>query len=293
MKEAILIQCHKNPDQVNMLLKALQHPDIDIYVHVDKKSDMQEKLIHDSNIYYLPDDQRLDVGWGSLAQIQVPLLLMTYASQHQEYEHYWSCSGQDFPIKPLDYIVDYLHSKPDTNFLGLVPSKNRGGSENNFDKRTAIYYPKWILKNTIPMRIAKRSLVEITGGYKHTFAIFKRKPVDNLKFYFNSAWFCISNEMWKWMQIYITGHPELFSFFQHVPCMDECFFNTMVMNSPYKNKVEDYLHYIDWSEGGNSPKVLTSGDFNKLKSSDKLMARKFDASVDKDIILALQNLIMK
>jgi hypothetical protein len=42
--QAILIQCHKNPEQVNMLLDALQHPDVDIFVHVDKKSDIGSQL---------------------------------------------------------------------------------------------------------------------------------------------------------------------------------------------------------------------------------------------------------
>ena len=37
MKIAILIQCHKNPKQINLLLERLNHPQIDCYVHIDKK----------------------------------------------------------------------------------------------------------------------------------------------------------------------------------------------------------------------------------------------------------------
>ena len=39
MKIAFLMQCHKNPEQINLLLKALKHPQVDVYVHVDSKSE--------------------------------------------------------------------------------------------------------------------------------------------------------------------------------------------------------------------------------------------------------------
>lgn len=40
MKQAVLIQCHKNPRQINMLLDALDNTNLDIYIHVDRKSDI-------------------------------------------------------------------------------------------------------------------------------------------------------------------------------------------------------------------------------------------------------------
>lgn len=46
MKIAILIQCHKNPKQINLLLERLNHPDIDCYLHIDKKADFTDKIIH-------------------------------------------------------------------------------------------------------------------------------------------------------------------------------------------------------------------------------------------------------
>ena len=75
---------------------------------------------------------------------------------------------------------------------------------------------------------------------------------------------------------YLKSHPEYIRFYRNVNCPDENFFQTLVINSPYKDKREDYLHYVDWSEGGNSPKTLTIDDYEKISGSDKLMARKFD-----------------
>lgn len=46
MKIAVLIQCHKNAKQINLLLNKLNHPDIDCYLHIDRKADFEEQIIH-------------------------------------------------------------------------------------------------------------------------------------------------------------------------------------------------------------------------------------------------------
>lgn len=93
------------------------------------------------------------------------------------------------------------------------------------------------------------------------------------------------------MESYLKSYPEYIRFYRNVNCPDESFFQTLVMNSPYKAKREDYLHYVDWSEGGNSPKTLMIDDYEKLKASDKLMARKFDIEVVHRIIDEINGVI--
>jgi hypothetical protein len=44
---------------------------------------------------------------------------------------------------------------------------------------------------------------------------------------------------------------------------------------------------VDWSEGGASPRVLTSFDLDRLVRSSALFARKFDPRVDAAVIDAL------
>lgn len=40
MKLAILLLCHKDPEQINLFLETLHHPDIEFFIHVDKKTNM-------------------------------------------------------------------------------------------------------------------------------------------------------------------------------------------------------------------------------------------------------------
>lgn len=79
MKIAVLIQCHKNPQQINLLLERLNHPDIDCYVHVDKKADFADKIIHRENVFVLPDEQRVSVEWAQFSQVTATLNLINTA----------------------------------------------------------------------------------------------------------------------------------------------------------------------------------------------------------------------
>lgn len=276
MKQAILVQCHKNLKQVNLLLDALDDPNLDIYVHIDKKSNIGSEIKTGKQIHILPDEYRVDVGWAVFSQVEATLNLMRYAAARGEYGHYLLCSGQDYPLVKASELSDFLNKNADFNFVQIWASKNGGGYTNNYDKRTEIYYPYSVLGNTLPKRIAKRALVELTGGYNRTWSIFRRKQLENVDFYFGSQWVCISGEMEKWVEEYIKNHPEFIEFYRHTNCPDESFFQTLLMNSPYKDRRQDYLHYIDWSSGGNSPKNLDVSDIDRMMKSGKLMARKFE-----------------
>lgn len=79
MRIAILIQCHKNPKQIDLLLERLNHPDIDCYLHIDKKADFADKIIHRENVFVLPDEQRVSVEWAQISQVTATLNLLNTA----------------------------------------------------------------------------------------------------------------------------------------------------------------------------------------------------------------------
>lgn len=279
MKIAILMLCHKNPQQINMFLDAMKHPAIEFFIHVDKKADIVEEIEHREDIHFLPENDRVSVEWGGWNLVQAELNLFNNAIACERFDYYWLCSGQDFPIKSVDEIVTYFSTRPNSDFVNLYDSYyTNGGHTNKYDKRTAIKFPDAVMGTNITKRITKRLLVEITGGYNHTFKIFQRKNITGMRFYFGSQWICFSNETLRWIQKYVSENKNYNGYFRYVNTPDECYFQTLFMNSPYKEKRRDYLHYIDWSSGGNSPKTLTIDDLQKIEKSEYLMARKFDRS---------------
>ena len=281
MKLAILIQCHKSPKQVNMLIAALQHKDISFFVHVDRKSDIADKIIQRPNVIILPEDMRVDVRWAQFSQVEATLNLLRCATAEQDFDYYCLLSGQDFPIESPETILNFLEQGDKSNYVNLFKSFHSGESHtNNYDKRNQISYPNWMLSQGSAVRILRRLWVAITGGYNHTFRVFKKKQLQNVDFYFGSSWWCIHHEFAKYLLGYIDKDTNYSLFFKDSSCPDESFFQTLLMNSPYSSTQKDYLHYIDWSEGGSSPKNLTTLDYDKIVSSGKLFARKIDGDYE-------------
>ena len=142
--------------------------------------------------------------------------------------------------------------------------------------------------NTLFKRIAKRLLIELTGGYNKTWRFMKRKQLIDKKIFFGSQWICVSDNFEKWIEKYLKENPQYIKFYQHVNCPDESFFQTLIMNSPYKSNCSDYLHYIDWEEGANSPRNLQMKDIDIMLNSGYKFARKFD---DMNVIRMLDSKI--
>jgi hypothetical protein len=261
----------------------MKNENITFFIHVDKKSNIGKDIIEREDIIVLPDDYRVDVQWAAFSQIEATLSMLKYATAYGKYDFFMLVSGQDFPIKSPEDIIGFLKGKDDLNFINLFKSRNNGLNHgSNYDKRNEIVYNERILRRDLITRLVRRGYVVLTGGYNYTFKIFKRKAPQGIKFFFGSQWWCLSGKMVDWILAYLKKDNEYIEFFKKSSCADESFFQTLVMNSPYADDREDYLHYIDWSLGGSNPKTLTGEDYDEIIASGKLMTRKIDG--DKELI---------
>jgi hypothetical protein len=287
MKLAILMLCHKNAEQINLFLDILKHPDIEFFIHMDKKVNIVNQLTKRPDIHVLSDTFRVDVKWSGFSMIEATLNMLKAAHKFRKYDYYWLCSGQDFPLVSAGRIITYFKTHPDKNFVSLSPSFNYSNShhENHLDKRNIMRYPSFLMECTLFKRILKRTYIELSGGWNNTYTAFRRKDkFSTVHFYFGPQWIAITNDFVRWLLTYLKVNPWYEDGYRSSLTPDESFFQTLLMMSPYKKTRHDYLHYIDWSacEGKpeNSPNTLTMGDYDNMKSSGYLMARKLDITVD-------------
>ncbi len=291
MKLANLLLSQKNAEQINLFLETLKHPDIEFFIHMDKKADIVNQLIKRQDIHVLPDNLRVDVKWSGFSMIEATLNLLKEAYKATRFDYYWLCSGQDFPLKSPGQIIEYFSMHVGRNFISLRPSYNYQNDhhENHLDKRNVMKYPEFLMDRTFTKRLLKRLYIEISGGWNSTYHIFRRKDkFSTLSFYFGPQWIAITNSFTKWLLSYLSDNPWYEEGYKSSLTPDESFFQTLFMMSPYSATRYDYLHYVDWSERPgkpkNSPNTLVLGDYEKIKNSGYLMARKFDINVDKKIV---------
>ena len=96
-KHAYLIIAHNNWKILERLLILLDDNRNDIYLHIDRKSDLINfsNNVHNANLSVFHE---IDVRWGDVSQIQVELLLFNAAYCKGSYSYYHLISGSDLPI---------------------------------------------------------------------------------------------------------------------------------------------------------------------------------------------------
>jgi len=271
MKIALLIHVHTNPEQVRRLVSRLIHPDVDIFVNVDAKVDIVDYKNALSNVIYIRN--RVEVRWGRFSQVQQILNSFEEIAQSGKvYSHILFISGQDYPIKSIKEIVEFLKDYSDKSFIDYHALGDDEWS-NLMKKRYEYWY--FLKENDIRNNKFVRKGLKALG--------FKRKYPFSMVYY-GSCWFCLTTEVVNYLLSFTEQHPETVDFFKHSGCSDELYIQSVLLNSPLKDSlVNEIYRYFDWSAEGKSPKILTIQDYTNIENSNAWFARKLDLNVDSEL----------
>ncbi len=277
MRIAHLILAHKNPAQLYRLIAALDHPAFDFYIHIDKKKDATpfKALLQQQNVFFI--NERTKIYWGDWGTIQATLNGFDIIIP-KGYDYINVISAQDFPIKSPDYIYKYFYDKRGTEYITC--DSIEGNWADAASRITDYHLINW----------------RIPGKHRLEKILTKILPsrVFPLKYKIvgRANWFSLTTEAAVYAVNFLKANPKVVRYFKYCWGADEFIFSTVLYNSHFKEKISENLVYVDWSNNEiGHPKLLVEDDFNKLKSSDKLFARKFDINVDDSIVKKLEKLI--
>lgn len=282
IKIAYIILCHKNFEQINLLIHQLDDGNCDFFVHIDKKSPKYN--FNSSRVFSVSDEERVDVKWGHVSMVYATINAMKLVwAGNKKYDYVFLISGQDFPLKSNIEIQHFLASNRDLNYIQVLEHTSKDYLQ--YSKRNTLKYSDFIMKRSFGAKVLKKLYIVITGGKNKTFKIFKRKNYLGLTFEFGSQWWALTYGCFMWMIDYIENNPKYLRYYENCLVPDESFFQTLFMNSPFKNSRKDFLTYLEWDKNNNNPRVFINSDFDLLiGQDDKIFARKFDFSVDKSIV---------
>ena len=110
-KIAYLILAHNDPKHLNKLVKELDY-NSDIYIHIDKKSDIDSfKLnVNEGNVFFIKD--RVSIDWADISMINAQMnLIDEVLKQPEKYTHAIFLSGSCFPVNKQKIIYEYFCCK--------------------------------------------------------------------------------------------------------------------------------------------------------------------------------------
>lgn len=284
---AFIMLCHKNPEQINLLIKKLsEFTDSDIYIHVDKKySEIKDSIFKQKNVFLLPPLSSYQIDWGSIAVVKATLeLIRAVKKSGKQYNYIWLVSGQDYPIVSAREIEERLSAHPEMNYVQtIVQGDNR---YNWYKKLCEISYPAWISKDNFAIKATKHLMKMLTGGYQHTFKCFIRKKTFPCEFAFGSQWWTLTSQAAYEILEYSDAHPEILEYYKRSIIPDESFFQTLFLHGSYRDQRAMSLTYVKWGKNHRHPEVLTKEDIGLLreKSDQFCFARKFDMPISEELI---------
>lgn len=276
MRIAHIIMAHKNPKQLLRLIKSLEHPNADFFIHIDKKVLKEEfKIIEDlSQVKFIKN--RINCNWGGNSLfLGILSSLNEVVSDNIEYDFINLLSAQDYPLTSAENIFNFLQSSPQSNFISYDESR-----ETEWWKKAVSRYEKHHFTD-----------LSFRGKYLLQKIVNKISPVRKfpmeMELYGSckSTWWTISGNCAKYVDEIFTNNKQLRNFLKYSWGTDEFAFASIVMNSSFKDSViNNNLRYIDFSQGHAHPKTLLIEDYDKIVSSKMLFARKFDDQVDESIL---------
>ncbi|RZL37446.1 MAG: glycosyl transferase [Pedobacter sp.] len=262
MRIAHLILTYTDPHQTERMIKNMMHEDFDFYVHVDKKFDINPHLFLKKlpNVYFI--NNRVNVKWAGYNTVKATFeCIKEIVSKGIEYKYINFLSGQDYPLKSATVLADFFEKNSGKEFLSYRDIKNDW-------KEGLIRMEKYFLTNYTFK--GKNTIEHILN-----FVLPKRKLPYNLHPYGKSMFWMLSPEAAMYVVNKVEGDKKLINFFSLCWGSDEFVFQTILLNSSYKDKVvNENFRYIDWSLGGANPKVLDESDFEAIEKSNLLFARK-------------------
>jgi hypothetical protein len=275
MKIAILILAHKNPHQVARFIKKLQHPQIDCYLHIDAKVDITDWDQELVNLKYFKINNRINIGWASWSMVEATRVSIQQVIDTKiDYKYLTLASGQDYIIKPISEYLDFL-SNSDKEYIGVIEDAQLKLVTTKFEQyhfMNCNFKGKYAIQHIINKILPKRY------------------PPLHLEVKSGSQWWTLSFNAVKYVLNYLEEHKKVERYFKFIWGPDEFVFQTILWNSPFKDKIAGHdLHYIDWSAGKEHPKDLDIFDLQAILDSKLFFARKFDLTRAESLLQAIDN----
>lgn len=292
MRIVYIILAHKLPEQLVRLVRKLNTDSTSFLIHVDKKTDdetynkMIAPLSKYENISFLPRYRHDYGGYNSVRATLDGIQKLLVSGEH--FDYVILLSGQDYPVKSNSQIDQVLKESGGQSYMEYfsLPSERWGDGDGGLTRIKCWHFNLFGTEVTFVRK--GRFFKFIPDGIWSTavkiFSLPRSLPGD-FDPYGGSAWWCLTRECIEYVGEFVEKNPEFVKFFNHVKIPDEIFFQTVLMNSPYKNGIiYDNLRYIIWSPGSRHPAILNIRYFEDFMNSNKLFARKFDTNVDADVL---------
>ena len=280
-KHAYLIIAHSNIFVLNKLISSVDDIRNDIFIHIDTKSKIELANITKPCKSNIKIFKKISVHWGHLSMIETELFLYESAIEFDTYSYFHLMSGIDLPIQNQNVIHDFFKINEGKEFIGFSATNidiEKVNKIHLFSKSLRVNEGQYI----------KRLMRKLRTVFIAMQRIVKYDKVQHLKleFRFGAVWTSLTHDL---VVDLLRNKDIFFKIYKNSSCVDEIYKHTYVYNSKYKNNVYDLndelnscQRLMDWTRG--NPYTFRIEDLESIRKNSLLFARKFDETIDEQVI---------
>ena len=315
---------HRDPGQLMRLVATLrlELPEAPIVVHNDEFRTYIAPSVLDpiGNVHLLTSDE--PIWWADFGLVAAFWRSMAWMIEHIEFDWLILLSAQDYPIKPLAELGDYLDATGADVLLRARPISQlrKGGFRRNKRRRYLYQYRPaatdrkvdelsshlrpWIrrhmglfadiLNNAQPyLQISKLSdQMPWRVGFRARSTPF----TQNEPCWFGSVWISLSRRAAEFVVTSARERPDYVEYYRRTVHPDESATATLVYNAPELRIEPHDIHHVRWTHSQKGhPDVFVAADLPELLAAPEheFFARKFDVAVDAEILDELDRMLAR
>jgi hypothetical protein len=298
MKLAIVVLAHDKPDQLALLLSALRHPRIRVYLHLDRRAAPAPfaRLLAEAGAGEVTMLPRHATAWGSAELVDAALEGLA-RGVGDGCDYFVLLSGRDFPLRPPEEILAFFEQAGSRSYLEHVPLPSPRWRFEGRDRTDFYTYTVRGRRETCVPRGEDTSFLNRKGRLLNEMLRWRGalKPPRRFPPYARpfggSQWWNLSRAAAARVLGFLEEHPDYRRYHEHTLAPDELFFQSILLGAEPAaggEVVDETLRFMRWPAGGSHPRVLTIEDLPAMERSGALFARKFDLAVDRAVLSRLE-----
>lgn len=268
MKHAWLVIAHNEFEILQLLLDALDGPEDDIFVHIDRKVKVLPTLRTGKSALHVLES-RLDVRWGNVTQIQCELALMEEALKYGPYGYYHIISGTHLPLQNKEAVHAFYEAHKGHELMNLWEEDPR-----DIGNKLARY--NFFTRQFTNPHPGLKKLAHFS--WRVTQFVQKKLKVNRYpseSFYKSDNWVSLTEDAVRFL---VSRKDEILRKYRFTYCGDEYFVATELMKKPDEFSIEDSKFILKVIFKKHNPEVLTMHDYDMLRECGYLFGRKFSSA---------------
>jgi hypothetical protein len=248
---AYLVLAHEHPAQLGRLVARIACEHAHVFIHVDAKAAIEpfrQAVGARPNVSFVQD--RVRVEWAGYSIVEAILRTLRTAMK-ADFRYCLLISGADYPLKSNEDLLAFF-SNANEEYITFWRLADRPSWMHK------VQYHYWI--DRIPMRewaagTEPRYWRRLFWGrfFKYRRFMPKRRFLPGMVAYGGPDWWSLSRACAQYVLDFVDANPRYSRYYRSTASPGEMFFQTIVLNSRFGERVHNREAYMSWAAHDEAP----------------------------------------